>query len=702
MDFTSDELDPRGRFEVPLKRWDSEIAKSLDAPGLLRYRSRLLGSDLSITNFGGGNTSAKIATADPLTGETVEVLWVKGSGGDIGSIELDGFATLYLDKLHQMERRFLRSADEDEMAGLLPLCVFGGNPRAPSIDTPLHALLPFAHVDHMHPDSITALACSDRGKALVMELFGDTVGWLDWRRPGFQLALQLRAAVEKAPGLRGVVLGGHGLVSWGETAQECYENTVDLIRRAADFLNEKLKDVRPFGEAVVQPHEASARRAFATRAMPVLRGLLGDRQRKAGHFADAPGVLEFVSGARVRELAALGTSCPDHFLRTKVKALVLDPAAMDDREKLIAEIAAYRADYTAYYARCKRADSPALRDPNPVVILIPGIGMFTFAHDRTTARLAAEFFQNAINVMRGACATGQYIGLDEKEAFGIEYWVLEEAKLRRLPPPRPLHGAIAYVSGGAGGIGRAVANRLLSEGACVTIADFDRDALQKAEAALVEDYGRDRVFAVCCDVRSQDSVQASFEDAALRFGGLDIAVANAGIASSAPIHETSLDMWRVNYSVLVEGYFLVAQKAFSLFREQKRGGNVIFVGSKNALATPMNASAYASAKAAELHLARCLALEGGPDGIRVNVVNPDAVIRGSRIWSGTWRRERAEAHGVKEDELEEVYRKRSLLKAAVLPEDVAEAILFLASDKSAKSTGNIINVDAGNAQAFTR
>ncbi len=696
------EPDLRGRFDVPKGRWDREAVSALDEPGLLRYRSRVLGSDLSITNFGGGNTSAKITARDPLTGKIVKVLWVKGSGGDIGSIELDGFATLYLDKLNQLEELFRDPSQEDEMASLLPLCVFGGNPRAPSIDTPLHALLPFAHVDHMHPDSITALACSDRGQELVNTLFGDAVGWLDWRRPGFELALRLRAAATKTPRLRGVVLGGHGLVSWGETAQQCYENTVDLIRQAAEFLNTKLDRVRPFGRVVVKPLGALERKVAATRVMPVLRGLLSDSQRKVGHFVDSPGILEFVTSEHVRALAAMGTSCPDHFLRTKVQPLVIDPDLLGDRKKLLTEIEGYRENYSAYYERCRAADSPALRDPNPVVSLIPNIGMITFSHDKTTARLAAEFFQNAINVMRGSCATGNYVGLPEKEAFGVEYWALEEAKLRRLPPPKSLRGSIAYVSGGASGIGRAVATRLLSEGACVAIADYDGEALGHAREALITDYGKDRVLAVNCDVRAEQAVRDSFEETILRFGGIDIVVANAGIASSAAITDTTLEIWRNNYSVLVEGYFLVAREAFSLFKEQNCGGSIVFVGSKNALAAATDASAYASAKAAELHLARCLAFEGAPEGIRVNVVNPDAVIRGSGIWNGAWRRERAHAHGVAEVEIEEVYRKRSLLKTSVFPEDVAEAILFLASDKAAKSTGNILNVDAGSAQAFTR
>lgn len=696
------EQDLRGRFDVPVNRWDEKVANTLDEPGLLRYRSRLLGSDLSITNFGGGNTSAKIMARDPLSGEAVSVLWVKGSGGDIGSIELDGFATLYLDKLRQLEERYRDPSQEEEMASLLPLCIFEGNARAPSIDTPLHALLPFANVDHMHPDSITALACADRGGELVNEIFGGMVAWLDWRRPGFELALRLRAAVRKTTKLRGVVLGGHGLVSWGETSRECYENTVDLIRQAAEFLNIRLDRMRPFGNAAVKPLGTRERRAAASRVMPVLRGLLSGFQRKVGHFEDSPGILEFVSSERVRGLAALGTSCPDHFLRTKVRPLVLDVNTFENRERLLAEIDAYRAGYTAYYNRCRSSDSPPLRDPNPVVNLIPGIGMVTFAHDKTDARWAAEFFGNAINVMRGACMIGDYVGLPEQEAFGVEYWTLEEAKLRRLPPAKPLRGSIAYVSGGAGGIGCAVATRFLSEGACIAIADYDHDALAGARETLIAEHGKDRVLAVHCDVRSEHAVKASFEETIREFGGLDIVVANAGIASAAAVADTTLDMWRDNFTVLVEGYFLVAREAFSVFKEQKRGGSIVFVGSKNALAATPNASAYASAKAAELHLARCLALEGAANGIRVNVVNPDAVIRGSKIWSGAWRRERANAHGVEAAEIEEVYRKRSLLGRPVFPEDVAEAILFLASDKAAKSTGNVLNVDAGNAQAFPR
>lgn len=689
-------------FAAPANRWQAGAITRDDEPSLLLYRSHLLGSDLSITNFGGGNTSAKVKDRDPLTNEPVDTLWVKGSGGDIGSIALDGFATLYLDKLRMLERRYHGPEAEDQMATLLPLCAFGGNPRAPSIDTPLHALLPFTHVDHMHPDSITALACSDRGPDLVKELFGGEVAWLDWRRPGFELALNLRRCVEGNRNLKGVVLGGHGLVSWGDTSKACYENTVDLIGRAAQFLNERLHSDRAFGKVMVKPLPSSERHARAAHLMPVLRGLLSERQRKVGHFEDGPSVLEFTGGERLGALAQLGTSCPDHFLRTKVRPLVLPPDPLADRQKLANDIAAYRADYAAYYERCRKPDSPPLRDPSPVVNLVPGVGLFTFAHDKVTARLAAEFFQNAINVMRGACATGEYVGLPDEEAFGIEYWPLEEAKLRRLPPPKPLQGSIVYISGGAGGIGHATAARFLDEGACVAIADFDNDLLAQAHAALTAEYGKDRVSAVHCDVRDERAVRESFEQAVRHFGGLDIVVANAGIASSAAIGDTSLDMWRSNYSVLVEGYFLVAREAFALFRQQALGGSIVFVGSKNALASTVNASAYASAKAAEIHLARCLALEGAENAIRVNVVNPDAVIRGSKIWSGAWRRERAHAHGVEETQLEEIYRKRALLQTSVFPKDVAEAIVFLASDKASKSTGNIINVDAGNAQAFTR
>ena len=686
-------------LSLPQSRWSRTDTAKLSEPELLQYRSNLLGSDLAVTNFGGGNTSAKISQTDPLTGDAVTVLWVKGSGGDLGSMKLDGFATLYLDRLLGLEAKYRGHDREDEMVGFLPYCTFALNPRAASIDTPLHAYLPYAHIDHMHPDAVIALAAAADGENTTRKIFDGEVGWSGWQRPGFDLALKLRAAVRAQPNLRGLVLAGHGLISWGETAEACYENTLDLIRRAATFLNKRLSDAPAFGGPVVEPLPLADRRSVAAELLPQLRLQAG---RKIGHFDDATEVLEFVGSQDAARLAGMGTSCPDHFLRTKIWPLAIDFARLrDDNDYLAESFAAYRRKYTAYYESCKFADSPKLRDANPVVILAPGIGMFTLAKDKATARISAEFYRNAINVMRGAEAIGGYVGLPDKEAFGIEYWQLEDAKLQRMPKPKSLDGSIALVTGGAGSIGRATARRLLEEGACVVLADLDAKRLSDVEKELVEAFTRDRVRIAATDVTKEEDIQAAFDLAAREYGGVDIMVANAGIASAAPIEETTREIWHRNYSVLAEGYFLAARSAFTLMK--KSGGSIVFVGSKNALAATPNASAYASAKAAALHLARCLALEGAPHGIRVNTVNPDAVLKGSHIWDGAWRDERAKAYGVEPGaELEELYRTRSLLKREVLPEDVAEAILFFASDKSAKSTGNIINVDAGNAQAFTR
>jgi rhamnulose-1-phosphate aldolase/alcohol dehydrogenase len=689
-------------FSSPENLWSETHAAALDPAALLLYRSNLLGSDLTVTNFGGGNTSAKLRGRDPLTGESVDVLYVKGSGGDLGSMKLDGFSTLYLDKLLQLQQLYRGVDHEDEMVGLLPHCTFNLNPRAASIDTPLHALLPFAHIDHVHPDAIIALAASSNGEKATNAIYGDSMGWIGWKRPGFDLGLRLKKYVESRPKLRGVMLAGHGVICWGDTSKQCYDNTIDLIARAAAYLNPRLAEEPAFGGQIVESESKVERSRIAAYLMPRLRGLMTGGVQKIGYFNDDPETLEFVCSRDLAALAGVGTSCPDHFLRTKITPLALDPKRIDDGGYLHAAVDEYRKGYARYYARCAGPEDPSMRDANPVVVLLPGIGRFAFAADKTTARLASEFYGNAINVMRGATAIGSYIGLPESEAFAIEYWALEEAKLQRLPKPKSLAGRIALITGGAGGIGLAAARLLLSHGACVAVADRDVEALRRSDAELTKAFGRDVVRSLACDVTDEKQVQAAFDACARDFGGLDILVANAGLASAAPIEETTLAIWHKNYDVLAQGYFLTARAAFPLMRGQKRG-SIIFIGSKNALAATQNASAYASAKAASVHLARCLAIEGAEAGIRVNVVNPDAVIRGSRIWDGEWRKERADNYGVDAgEELEEFYRKRSLLKQNVLPEDIAEAIYFLASDASAKCTGNIINVDAGNAQAFTR
>jgi rhamnulose-1-phosphate aldolase/alcohol dehydrogenase len=687
--------------------WDDARASGMSESEKLLYRSNLLGSDKRVTNFGGGNTSAKVMERDPLTGQMVQVLWVKGSGGDIGSMKMDGFSTLYMDKLHALKGLYRGLAQEDEMVGYLPHCTFNLNPRAASIDTPLHAFVPRAHVDHVHSDAIIAIAASVNSRDLTAQIFGDSIGWLPWKRPGFELGLWLEKFAVENPQARGCVLESHGLFTWADDAKDCYLTTLDVINIAADWLDARTAGKPAFGGPTRPTLPPEERRAVAARLMPAIRGLISKDRHKVGHFDDSPAVLEFVGSRMLGTLAPMGTSCPDHFLRTKIAPLVVDfdPAKPDLGATLASlepAIAAYRADYAAYHARCKHPDSPALRDPNAVVYLVPGVGMFTFALDKATARISGEFYVNAINVMRGASSVSTYQGLPEQEAFDIEYWLLEEAKLQRMPKPKALAGRVALVTGGAGGIGSATAERLLTEGACVMLADIDETALAATADALAKRHGRDVVRQVVMDVTQESAVTRAVEEASVEFGGMDILVSNAGIASSAPIEDTTLSLWNRNMDILSTGYFLVSREAFRLLRAQGIGGAVIFVASKNGLAASPNASAYCTAKAAEIHLARCLALEGAEAGIRVNVVNPDAVLRGSKIWSGEWLDQRASTYKTDKEGLEEMYRQRSLLKRAVLPEDIAEGVYFFASDLSAKSTGNILNVDAGNKEAFTR
>ncbi len=687
--------------------WDDARAGGMSEAERLVYRSNILGSDKRVTNYGGGNTSSKIRQKDPLTGEEVEVLWVKGSGGDIATMKLDGFATLYMDKLDGLKKLYRGLEHEDEMVGYLPHCTFNLNPRAASIDTPLHAFVPRRYVDHMHPDAIIAIAASKDSRTLTQNIFGDEIGWLPWKRPGFELGLWLEKFCADHPEAKGVVLESHGLFTWGDTPKACYETTIATINKAMAWFEAQTKGKAAFGGAAVKSLEPAERRALAAQLMPVIRGLISQESHKVGHFDDSPAVLDFVNSNELRPLAALGTSCPDHFLRTKIRPLVVefDPAKPDIEALLAglpAAIEAYRDGYKAYYERCKRDNSPAMRDPNAVVYLVPGVGMLTFAADKATARISGEFYVNAINVMRGASAVSTYVGLAEQEAFDIEYWLLEEAKLKRMPAPKPLAGRVAFVTGGAGGIGKATAVRLLREGACMVLADIDETSLAKAEEELGSAFGADFVRPIRLDVTDEAGVADAFAESAVAYGGIDILVSNAGISSSAPIEDTELSMWNRNLDILAKGYFLVSREAFRTFKKQKIGGNVVFIASKNGLAASPNAAAYCTAKAAEIHLARCLALEGAEHQIRVNTVNPDAVLRGSKIWTGEWRAQRAAAYSMQPDELEEHYRKRSMLKRGVYPEDVAEAVYFLASEMSAKSTGNIINVDAGNAQSFTR
>lgn len=687
--------------------WDDAHAASLDEPGLLLYRSNLLGSDKRITNFGGGNTSAKVTMADPLSGNNEQVLWVKGSGGDVGTMALDGFSTLYQHKLDSLRAIYRGEEHEDEMVGYLPHCTFNLNPRAASIDTPLHAYVPSKHVDHMHPDAIIAIAAAREGEKLTHEIFGSDIGWLPWKRPGYELGLWLSQYCQDNPDARGVVLGGHGLFTWADSAKQCYAVTLEIINQAIDWLEKKADVKTSFSGAMHPVLPKDDRRLAAQQLMPAIRGMISQEQYKVGHFDDSDAVLEFVCSTDMPALAAMGTSCPDHFLRTKIKPLIVDfdPTKNNLEQTLKAlpqAVAAYRDEYLAYYNRCKRSDSPPVRDSNAVVYLIPGVGMITFAKDKATARVSAEFYTNAINVMRESSRVSDYCGLAEQEAFDIEYWLLEEAKLQRMPAPKSLAGRIALVTGGAGGIGSATAERLLSEGACVVLADIDEQLLSDTCQRLSTVYGTDVLRQIVMDVTDEAAVAEAYSFAACEYGGVDIVISNAGIATSAPVEQTTLELWNRNMDILSTGYFLVSREAFKQFRHQQLGGSVVFIASKNALAASAGASAYCTAKAAEVHLARCLALEGAGAGIRVNVVNPDAVLQGSKIWSGEWLQQRADAYGKQTDELQKHYLERSLLKRAVLPTDIAEAVYFLASDLAAKSTGNIINVDAGNVQSFTR
>lgn len=693
--------------DLLVNRWDPKAAKGKSEPELLLYRSNILGADKRVTNYGGGNTSAKVMERDPLSGEAVEVLWVKGSGGDIGSISMDGFATLYMQKLEALKSLYRGDEHEDEMVAYLPHCTFNLNSRAASIDTPLHAYVPKKHVDHVHADAIIAIAASSNSKALTQEIFGDRIGWLPWKRPGYELGIWLEKFCLENPEANGVVLASHGLFTWADTAKECYDLTIDVINKATEWLAQKTRDHAAFGGSKHESLGEDSRRAIAGRLMPAIRGFVSGNQHMVGHFMDSDAVLEFVNAKDMEPLAALGTSCPDHFLRTKIRPLVVpfDPA-LNNIDAVLTElpalIDAYQKDYAAYYKRCKRENSPDIRDPNAVVYLVPGVGMLTFAKDKATARISGEFYVNAINVMRGASTVSEYVGLPEQEAFDIEYWLLEEAKLQRMPRPKSLAGRVALITGGAGGIGSSTAQRYLAEGCCVMLADINEEGLKETAEQLSALVGADVIRTVHMNVTDEISVAAAFENAALEFGGVDILVSNAGIASSAAIEDTTLELWNRNMDILSTGYFLVSREAFRMMRIQKMGGSVIFIASKNGLAASPNASAYCTAKAAEIHLARCLALEGADAGVRVNVVNPDAVLQGSKIWEGEWLDQRADTYGTDKEGLEEMYRQRSLLKRPVLPEDVAEAAYFFACNASAKSTGNIINVDAGNKEAFTR
>jgi len=687
--------------------WDDEKAEKLgdDQVSLFLYRSNILGADLRITNYGGGNTSCKTTEKDPLTNEEVEVMWVKGSGGDIGTLTREGIAGLYTSRLRDLKKVYGGLEDEDRMVGLFNHCIYDLDSKAPSIDTPLHGLLPFAHIDHLHPDALIAVAAAKDSEKVTKEIWGDTMGWVPWQRPGFDLGLQLEKCLEENPGIRGIVLGSHGLFTWADTSYDCYMNSLEVIEMASEFIQNKIKENgEVFGGQKVESLSKDERSKKAAQLMPLLRGMCSSENRMIGHFSDSDVVLEYINSHDLKRLAPMGTSCPDHFLRTKIQPLVLDldkgadiTATEDIVKKLEPAFDQYRKEYANYYEKHKHDNSPAMRDPNPVIIIYPGVGMFSFAKNKQTTRVASEFYINAINVMRGAEAITEYTSLPRQEAFDIEYWLLEEAKLQRMPKEQPLSRKVAFITGAGGGIGKAIADKLAAEGANIVLTDIAEDRLQEA----LDTYKRDVAAYAVCDVTKKESIQQAYEKACLEFGGVDIMVHSAGLAISKPLGETTEKDWDLLQDILVKGQFELSKQAVAIMRNQDLGGDIISIASKNGLVAGPNNVAYGTAKASQQHMVRLLAAELGGDKIRVNTVNPDGVIVGSKIWEGDWAEGRAKAHGITVDELPAHYAKRNLLNEIIYPEDIANAVFSFAGILD-KSTGNIINVDGGMANAFVR
>jgi rhamnulose-1-phosphate aldolase/alcohol dehydrogenase len=667
-------------------------------------RSNRLGADPRNTNYAGGNTSAKGSETDPVTGQPVELVWVKGSGGDLGTLTESGLAVLRLDRLRSLVDVYPGVEREDEMVAAFDFCLHGRGGAAPSIDTAMHGLVTAPHVDHLHPDSGIALATAADGEALTRACFGDRVVWVPWRRPGFQLGLDIAAIAEKNPQAIGCILGGHGITAWGATSEECEANSLEIIRAAERFLAERGKP-EPFG-AVVPGFEAlppAERRHRAAMLAPVVRGLASTDKPQVGHFTDSDVVLEFLAREEMARLAALGTSCPDHFLRTKVRPLVVDlptTAPLDEVVQRLRELhEQYRAEYAAYYDRHATPDSPPMRGADPAIVLVPGVGMFSFGANKQTARVAGEFYVNAINVMRGAEAVSTYAPIDESEKFRIEYWALEEAKLQRMPKPKPLATRIAFVTGAGSGIGKAIARRVAAEGACVVVADLNLD---NAEAVADELGGPDKAIAVKVDVSDEEAVAAALAEGVLAFGGVDLVVNNAGLSLSKPLLETTVADWDLQHDVMAKGSFLVSREAARVMIAQDLGGDIVYISSKNSVFAGPNNVAYSATKADQAHQVRLLAAELGGHGIRVNGINPDGVVRGSGIFAGGWGAKRAEVYGVKEEDLGAYYAKRTLLGREVLPEHVADAVFALTGGDLSQTTGLHVPVDSGVAAAFLR
>jgi len=667
-------------------------------------RSNRLGKDPRNTNFAGGNTSAKGFEIDPVTGQKIELLWVKGSGGDLGTLTESGLAVLQLDRVRALVDVYPGLDREDEMVAAFDFCLHGRGGAAPSIDTAMHALVDAAHVDHLHPDSGIAIATAKDGEKLTKRIFGDAVVWVPWRRPGFQLGLDIAEIKRANPKAIGCILGGHGITAWGNSSAEAEKNSTFIIKTAETYLAKNGKK-NPFGEPVkgFEALKPAARRARAAELAPILRGIASTDKPMLGHFTDSPAVLDFLAGAKMKKLAALGTSCPDHFLRTKVKPMVLDLPADADIEKIKARLEklheAYRKDYESYYKAHAKKGSPAMRGADPAIILVPGVGMFSFGANKQTARVAGEFYVNAINVMRGAESISTYVPISDEEKFNIEYWSLEEAKLQRMPKPKPLAGRVAFVTGAGSGIGKAIATRIVAEGGCAVIADMN---LENAQQVANELGGPDHAIAVSVNVTDEQAVKDALNAASLAFGGVDLIVNNAGLSISKPLLETTEKDWDILHDVLAKGSFMVARESAKIMIEQKMGGDIIYISSKNSVFAGPNNIAYSAAKADQAHQVRLLAAELGDKQIRVNGINPDGVVRGSGIFSAGWGASRAKVYGVKEEDLGLYYAQRTLLKREVLPENVANAVIALTAGELSHTTGLHIPVDAGVAAAFLR
>ena len=669
----------------------------------LLSRSNRLGANPKYTNYAGGNTSAKGTATDPATGKKIELLWVKGSGGDLGTLTESGLAVLQLDRVRALKDIYPGIAREDEMVAAFDYCLHGRGGAAPSIDTAMHALVDANHVDHLHPDSGIAIATAKDGKALTKKIFGDRVVWVAWRRPGFQLGLDIAKIQAENPQAIGCILGGHGITAWGKTSKESEANSIEIIKTAEAYIAKKgLK--KPFGEKVAKfaPLKPAARKARASEIAAYIRGLASTDKPQVGHFDDSEAVLEFMGSAKLKKLGSLGTSCPDHFLRTKVKPMILDLPGDADLEKVKSRLTVlheqYRADYEAYYKKYATKKSPAMRGADPAIVLVPGVGMFSFGANKQTARVAGEFYINAINVMRGAEAISTYAPISDAEKFNIEYWSLEEAKLQRMPKPKPLATRVAFVTGAGSGIGKAISERIVAEGGCVVIADLNLVAAKEVAASL----GRDNAVAVSIDVTSEAAIKQALDEAVLAFGGVDLIVNNAGLSISKPLLETTQRDWDLQHDVMARGSFLVSREATRILLDQKLGGDIIYISSKNSVFAGPNNIAYSATKADQAHQVRLLAAELGEHGIRVNGINPDGVVRGSGIFAKGWGASRAKVYGVKEEDLGKFYAQRTLLKREVVPENVANAVIALTAGELSHTTGLHIPVDAGVAAAFLR